>query len=136
MFLAGHLKCEQVLVYKSELFQLKFLKHEFLRAGSRCTMHTTNLRWVWAAKSSLRYARIRCNKSRVSLVENNTTCLNFFVVSRALPPCLLVPDKQAADPAVEAEDVSCEEAGAERCCGFESGTAESCMENALLEAYW
>ncbi|CAN0178373.1 unnamed protein product [Ectocarpus sp. 13 AM-2016] len=40
------------------------------------------------------------------------------------------------DFSLEGGETTCEENGIARCCGFEEGTAESCMENALLEAFW
>eukprot|EP00903_Cladosiphon_okamuranus_P005919 g5850.t1 len=43
---------------------------------------------------------------------------------------------EAGEPMFEPDDGSCEEMGVMNCCGFESGTAETCMENDLLEAFW
>ncbi|CAB1100442.1 unnamed protein product [Ectocarpus sp. CCAP 1310/34] len=40
------------------------------------------------------------------------------------------------DYSLEGGETTCEENGIAHCCGFEEGTAESCMENALLEAFW
>jgi len=34
-----------------------------------------------------------------------------------------------------ADEASCAERGAQSCCGLPTGMAESCMENANLEAY-
>eukprot|EP00752_Nemacystus_decipiens_P007153 g6405.t2 len=53
-----------------------------------------------------------------------------------LSTCDEYSDEAAETTAVAAEAGSCEETGVQNCCGFESGTAETCMENAALEAYW
>ncbi|CAN0159484.1 unnamed protein product [Scytosiphon promiscuus] len=73
-----------------------------------------------------------CSSETLACEEdaNCNACLSTWPVTDSLAICEEYPAETTTS------DAMCEELGAMNCCGFATGTAEICMEDPLLEAFW
>ncbi|CAM9254389.1 unnamed protein product [Ectocarpus sp. 12 AP-2014] len=130
-------------------------RNRFIRGSGHQQMaprqHNQQQRWRWASVPSASLLLSFVLVVTLSPLLASATSSSFFAsfcleetqaceADEECYECLLSwPATDATtctDYSLEGGETACEENGIAQCCGFEEGTAESCMENALLEAFW